>query len=993
MTPIGYQIQPVIKTFTPNEMNSVSYICQSLNANFISNSYTIIKIMNKYKLIVLICFVASLVGCNRTPYQKTTDGILISLKQSSPEDVRTLRLKVVTDDIIRVTASPSKELSDVPSLIATFADIQNDSWDATEHGDTVILKTLTMKALISLKTGEITFTDLKGNIILQEQRGGGKTFKPIEVDGHAGYTFRQVFESPSDEAFYGLGQHQSNEFNYKGKNEVLYQYNTKVSVPFIVSNKNYGILWDNYSLTRFGDPREYANLDQFKLFDKNGKEGGLTATYMVNKDPKNVFVERTEKTIDYENLETVTNFPKNFPFNNAAITWNGEIQPTESGLFHFILYYAGYTKVYLDDSLVVAERWRTAWNPNSYKFTANLQANTKHKLRIEWLPDGGVSYISLKALSPVTAEEQSKLSFWSEMGKQLDYYFIRGNNADQVISGYRTVTGKAQVMPKWAMGFWQSRERYKTQDELLSTLREFRRRQIPIDNIVQDWSYWKQDAWGSHEFDSTRFPNPEAMVKEVHDSAARIMISVWPKFYISTKNYKEFADKGWMYQQAVNDSVRDWIGKGYIGSFYDAYSQGARELFWKQMNEKLYSKHFDAWWMDASEPDINSNSSMAYRKKLMNPTAAGSSTEFFNAYGLMNAKGIYEGQRSTNNNDRVFLLTRSGFAGSQKYAAAIWSGDIGTRWEDMKAQITAGMNFSISGNPYWTMDDGGFCVEKRYERAKEGSEDLNEWRELSVRWNQFGAFVPLFRSHGQPPYRELWNIAPDTHPAYKTMLYYTKLRYRLMPYIYTLAGMSYFNDFTIMRPLMMDFESDTKVLNVDDQYMFGSEMMICPVTNYKARTREVYFPKSAGWYNLYNGTFTAGGEKQTVAAPYERMPIFVVAGSILPMGKQIQNTTQAQTDLTIYVYAGKNGSFSLYEDENLNYNYEKGAFSTIGFSYNDSTKTLSIGNRKGSFNGMIKERNFNIILVDSNHSIGIDGTSNNIKTIKYTGKNTNIKLN
>jgi alpha-D-xyloside xylohydrolase len=894
-------------------------------------------------------------------------------------------LQVINNDIIHVTASPSKKLSETPSLIATYLATGDETWKVTEVKNNIILQTTTMKAIVSLKTGEIKFTDLKGKTILNEQKGGGKTFTPIQADGHSGYTFRQVFESPADEAFYGLGQHQSDEFNYKGKNEVLYQYNTKVSVPFIVSNKNYGILWDNYSLTRFGDPRPYANLDQFNLFDKNGKEGGLTATYMVNKDPKNVFVERTENTIDYENIESILNFPKDFPFDNASITWQGEIQPKESGLFHFILYYAGYTKVYLDDSLVVAERWRTAWNPNSYKFTANLKADSKHKLRIEWMPDGGISYISLKALSPVPDKEQNNLSFWSEMGKQLDYYFIRGDNPDQVVSGYRFVTGKAQVMPKWAMGFWQSRERYKTQDELLSTLREFRRRQIPIDNIVQDWSYWKQDAWGSHEFDAARYPDPEAMVKEVHDSCARIMISVWPKFYTTTKNYKEFDAKGWMYKQAVKDSVRDWIGKGYIGSFYDAYSKGARELFWKQLNEKLYSMHFDAWWMDASEPDIESNSSMAYRKKLMNPTASGSSTEFFNAYGLMNAKGIYEGQRSTNNNDRVFLLTRSGFAGSQKYGAAIWSGDIGTRWEDMKAQISAGLNYAISGNPYWTMDDGGFCVEKRYEKAAEGSEDQKEWRELNVRWNQFGAFVPLFRSHGQPPYRELWNIAPDTHPAYKSMLYYTQLRYRLMPYIYTMAGMCHFNDFTIMRPLMMDYESDTKVLNISNQYMFGRSLMICPVTTYKARTREVYFPKNEGWYNLYNGTFTAGGEKQTVDAPYNRMPIYVPAGSILPVGQLIQNTTKPQTDLTVFVYAGKNGTFTLYEDENVNYNYEKGIFSTIKFSFNNKNKTISIGERKGNFAGIVKERNFHFILVQPKNPVGIDTRLQELNTIHYTG--------
>lgn len=948
--------------------------------------------MNRYKLIVLFFFVASLVSCSAIPYVRTADGILIYLKQSSPEKVQTIRLQVVTDDIIRVSASPSKELPKDQSLITAYTTTKQDGWKINQQGDDLILQTATTKAFVSLKTGEIRFTDLNDNIILKEQQGGGKTFKPIEVDGHSGYTFRQIFESPSDEAFYGLGQHQSDEFNYKGKNEVLYQYNTKVSVPFIVSNKNYGILWDNYSLTRFGDPRPYSNLNQFKLFDKNGKEGGLTATYMINKDPKNVFVERLENKIDYENLETVTNFPKDFPFNNAAITWEGEIQPNKSGLFHFILYYAGYTKVFIDDKIVVAERWRTAWNPNSYKFTENFKSGQKHKLRIEWMPDGGVSYISLKALSPVPAEEQAKLSFWSEMGKQLDYYFIRGNNPDQVISGYRTVTGKAQVMPKWAMGFWQSRERYKTQDELLATLREFRHRQIPIDNIVQDWSYWKQDAWGSHEFDSVRFPNPDAMVKEVHDSSAHIMISVWPKFYINTQHYKEFADKGWMYPQAVKDSIRDWIGQGYIGSFYDAFSQGARELFWKQMNEKLYSKHFDAWWMDAAEPDIESNSSIEYRKKLMNPTAAGSSTEFFNAYGLMNAKGIYEGQRATNPNARVFLLTRSGFAGSQKYAAAIWSGDIGTRWEDMKAQISAGLNFSISGNPYWTMDDGGFCVEKRYEKATEGSEDLDEWRELNVRWNQFGAFVPLFRSHGQPPYRELWNIAPQTHPAYKSMLYYTQLRYRLMPYIYTLAGMSHFNDFTIMRALMMNFESDKNVLNIGDQYMFGKELMICPVYKYKARKREVYFPENAGWYNLYDGKYIAGGNRQNVDAPYNRMPIYVSAGSILPVGQLIQNTTQPQTDLTIYVYAGKNGSFKLYEDENVNYNYEKGKYSTIDFEYDNQNKTLKIGDRKGSFNGMVKERNLNIVYITPTNQMGIDSAVKNQKEIHYSGESILVKM-
>ena len=950
------------------------------------------KIIKIDKKILLLSVVALFVSCNAVAFQKKTDGVVISLKKNSPDLARSIRLQVITDNIIRVTATPEDKVTDQKSLITSYTQTQTKGWNIQQSGNNVILKTSRLRAVVSLVSGEVSFTDINGNIILQEQPGGGKTFAPIEVDGSKGYSFRQVFESPADEAFYGLGQHQSDEFNWKGRNEELFQYNTKVSVPFVVSNKNYGILWDNYSITRFGDPRPYANLDQFKLFDKYGKEGGLTAIYMLNNDPKNVFIERQEANVDYENLQTIKNFPKDFPFNNAAITWEGELQPKESGLFRFNLYYAGYTKVYLDDSLIVKERWRTAWNPNSFKFSAQLDKNKRHKIRIEWQPDGGVSYIGLKALSPVPDEEQSKLSLWSEMGKQMDYYFICGNNADEVISGYRLVTGKAPIMPKWAMGFWQSRERYKSQDEILDALKEFRRRQIPIDNIVLDWNYWPEDAWGSHEFDKNRFPDPKGMVDAIHALDARIMISVWPKFYATTEHFKEFKDKGWMYMQAVKDSIKDWVGPGYVGSFYDAYSPEARQLFWKQMKEHLYTLGIDAWWMDASEPNVRDCTDMDYRKALCGPTALGSSTEFFNAYALMNAEAIYNGQREEDNNKRVFLLTRSGFAGLQRYSTATWSGDIATRWEDMKAQIPAGINFSMSGIPYWTMDNGGFCVEKRYEQAPEGSSDREEWRELNVRWHQFGAFVPLFRTHGQFPYRELWNIAPETHPAYKTMLYYTQLRYRLMPYIYSMAGKCYFDDYTMMRGLVMDFPKDKNVLNIGDQYMFGSGLMVCPVYEYKARTREVYFPEGAGWYQLNDGKFIAGGQKQTVASPYDRMTVYVAAGSILPIGELIQNTTEAQNDLTIYVYAGKDGAFTLYEDENVNYNYEKGAFSTIEFKYNDKTKTLDIAKRKGEFNGMIKDRNFQIVLIQPDNSTGIDGNHSGAKPVHYAGEKMSVQL-
>ncbi|MDR3219193.1 MAG: DUF5110 domain-containing protein [Dysgonamonadaceae bacterium] len=935
--------------------------------------------MKKYITGTVLLLSIIFFACNSSSYEKTIDGIVVHLKQTSPLTSKHVRLQVITDDIIRVTATPDTRFPSKKSLITVFNETQTSGWNVTEEDSCVVLQTARLKATISLATGAISFSDSEGKLLLAENSGGGKSFEAIEAEGKKAYSLRQLFESPDEEAFYGLGQHQSDAFNYKGENESLYQYNTKVSIPFIVSTQNYGILWDNYSLTKFGDPRDYTQLDLFRLYDKNGNPGGLSATYMDVANPNTIFSERIEQTIDYENLETIKNFPQDFPFYNTKIVWEGAIEPEKSGLYHFNLYYAGYTKVYIDDELVVPERWRTAWNPNTYKFAVDLESGKKHTLKIEWKPDGGVSYIGLKALSPQPEAEQNQLSFWSEMGDQIDYYFIHGESMDEVIKGYRVITGKSPVMPKWAMGFWQSRERYKTQDELLSALNEYRSRNIPIDNIVQDWSYWPEDAWGSHDFDTERFPDPKGMVDSVHALNARIMISVWPKFYHTTENYKAFDEKGWMYNRAVKDSIRDWIGKGYIGGFYDAYSEGARKLFWRQMSENLYSKGIDAWWMDASEPDILSNASMQYRKALTTPTVLGSSTEYFNTYALVNAQAIYEGQRTENPNERVFLLTRSGFAGLQRYSTATWSGDIGTRWEDMKAQISAGLNFALSGIPYWTMDIGGFCVEKRYEHAAEGSEDRAEWRELNTRWFQFGAFCPLFRSHGQYPYREIYNLSPANHPAYKSMVYYTNLRYRLMPYIYALAGMTYFKDYTIMRALVMDFGYDSRTHNIGDQYMFGPNIMVNPVYAYKATSRKVYFPEETAWFDFETGAYITGGQTLEIAAPYERIPLFVREGSILPMGKIIQSTKENQNDLILYVYEGKDGEFVLYEDEGTNYNYEKGEYTTIVITYNENAKTLTIGRRQGEYSGMPLTRKFEIRWTSK------ESRKNAVQTVEYNG--------
>ncbi|HUQ96441.1 MAG TPA: TIM-barrel domain-containing protein, partial [Chitinophagaceae bacterium] len=615
----------------------------------------------------------------------------------------------------------------------------------------------------------------------------------------------------------------------------------------------------------------------------------------------------------------------------------------------------------------------------------------KQTLKIEWLPDGGESYLSLKWLEPVAPEAQNTFSFSSEAGKGLDYYFIQGKNMDDVISGYRLLTGKATLMPRWAMGFWQSRERYKTQDEILTTVAEFRKRKIPLDNIVLDWSYWKEAAWGSQEFDEARFPAPDSMIKVLHDQyKTHLMISVWPKFYEGIAAYDTFNKKGWLYKRNIADRQRDWIGKGYVSTFYDAFNADARKGFWDLIHTKIYSKGIDAWWMDASEPDILSNVSPQKRKEQMTPTALGPAALYLNAYPLQNAKGIYEGQRSADSNKRVFLLTRSGFAGSQRYAAAIWSGDIGARWQDMKAQIPAGLNFSMSGLPWWTMDIGGFVVENRFEQPDETA--LEEWREQNTRWYQFGAFVPLFRVHGQFPYREIYNIAPEDHPAYQSMLYYNKLRYRLLPYIYSVAGASYHDNYTIMRGLVMDFPTDTAVLNIGDQYLFGPSLLVNPVYTYKQRNRELYLPNGTGWYDLYTGTYNNGGQRVTADAPYERMPLFVREGAIIPFGPELQYTTEKPADtIMLYVYTGKDGTFNLYEDEGTNYNYEKGLFATIPIRYNEKTKTLTIENRNGNFPGMIQHRVFKISWVTKEAPVALSFERRPDATVFYSGKKVTVR--
>ena len=918
-------------------------------------------------------------ACSQKPtFEKFESGIIIR-PTNATGNVRAIKIEVVNDDIIHVVATAEDTFSTSQSLMVVPYQA-NTQWRFADNKTTASVSTAHVTAEVSLTTGEVIFKDATGNVILREQQDGGKVLTATQVDNQNAYAITQTFESPADEAFYGLGGHQNGQMNYKGEDVELVQHNIVDVVPFVYSSKNYGILWDNYSISYFGDARSYQPLSTLQLFDKSGKSGGLTADYYVD----NSIVKSTiESEINYEFLETpqVDNFPKDVA-QRGKVVWEGSFTSDVEGEHKFLVYASGYFKVWIDGKLLM-DKWRQNWNPWTNKFKVNIAKNEKHSIKIEWISEGG--FMAVKHLDPLSNEQQQKLTLTSEIADEINYYFIKGEDADGVISGYRALTGKAPIVPSWAMGFWQSRERYKNENEIVGVVEEYRKRQIPLDNIVLDWQYWEDPQWGSHEFDLKRFPDPKGMIATLHNKLhVNLMISVWPKFNKGTRNYEEMNKNGFLFTNNIQKQRKDWVGIGYESTFYDPFNAKAGSMFWNQIDQKLNRIGVDAWWLDATEPDMHSNISIDERKVNMSPTALGPGAKYFNAYSLMNSKSVYEGSRRANPNKRVFILTRSAYAGQQRYAAATWSGDIVSRWSDMQDQIATGVNFALSGIPYWTMDIGGFAVESRYYDAK--GETLDEWRELNLRWFQFGAFAPLFRSHGQYPYREIYNIAPQGHEVYNSLVYYDKLRYKLMPYIYSLAGKTYVDDYTIMRGLVMDFNNDEKVRNIGDQYMFGPSLLVNPVYAFKARTRNVYLPDGNGWFDFYDGTFYKGGQTITANAPLDKIPVFVRAGSIIPTGPDLQYTGEKPADkITLYIYSGKDADFELYEDEGVNYNYERGHYTIIPLHYDDATKTLTIGERQGSFNNMLTSRKFEIVWVKVDKPAGM-GNSRPSQVVDYNGK-------
>ncbi|MDH7453814.1 glycoside hydrolase family 31 protein [Luteimonas composti] len=918
------------------------------------------RLSNSMRLLALPLAV-SLAGCaaQASHWERAGDDVIV---RPTAGGAAAVRLQVVSDGIIRVTADPAARFERSQSLMRVDAPAPAPAFEVTEGQGKLRVTARGISAEVGLADGRVAFFDVDGKPLLAEV-AGGRSFEPVEFDGRPYASIRQRFESSADEGLYGTGLHQQGWMDLKGRDVELLQHNIDNGIPYLVSSRGYGILWDNNSITRYGDPRGLRQIGEVvALYDKDGVEGALTATYSIDGEVKLV---RREEKIDYQFIAGLEDFPeegKNLaPGGRSEVVWEGRIAARSDGRHTFSLFNSEYAKLYVDGKLVI-DRWRQNWNPWHHEFALELKAGEPHDIRIEW-DRIEPAYLALQGRDPLPPAEAQDLSIWSEAAQVIDYYAVAGSDIAGAIAGYRQLTGKAVLLPKWSYGFWQSRERYKTQAELTAVLDEYRRRKLPIDAIVLDWSYWPEDAWGSHDFDPGTFPDPEGMVQHVHDRNAQIMISVWPKFYPTTAHYRELDAAGAMFTRNVEVGERDWIGEGYLNSFYDAHSAKGREIFWRQMHDKLDTKGFDAWWLDASEPDLHSNLDTGERKARTMPNALGSSVEYFNSYPLVHSEGVYQGSRKANPDKRVFILSRAYFAGQQRAGAAFWSGDIVPRWDDYREQISGLVNASMAGAPNVSFDIGGFSPERRYETKDPAH--LPEWRELSLRWFQHGAFVPVFRLHGQFPYREIWEIAPEGTPHYDSFVHYLKLRYTLLPYIYTLAGDTWHRDGTILRALAMDFPSDAKARDIADQYLFGPAFLVAPVTQFRATSREVYLPAGASWIDFETGQRHEGGQTVTAAAPLQRMPLFVRAGSIVPRTVVQQYVDeQPGAPLTIEVYTGADGSFSLYEDNGRSYGYERGESARIPLAWDEQRGELSIGAREGAYPGMAASREIRVRFVD-----------------------------
>lgn len=643
-----------------------------------------------------------------------------------------------------------------------------------------------------------------------------------------------------------------------------------------------------------------------------------------------------------------------------------------------------------------------------YDLRHHVQYLYQHNMRIPmpmfYSSNGYGLFADCTSLMTFNDDENGSYLFFDTL-EQMDYYVIAGPSPDEVIDGFRFLTGRAAMLPKWAYGYVQSKEQYYTAKELTGVIARYRELQVPIDCVVQDWNTWEPGNWGEKILDKERYGDMEECARKIHEMHAHTMVSVWPNMNSGGKNHTEFMEAGLM----LNDYAT-----------YDAFSEEGRRMYWKQAKEGLFDKGFDSWWCDSTEPFSGPDwGGEEKREPWERYSLVGEEhkkyldAERANIYALMHAKGIYENQRKDCEEKRVLNLTRSGYASGQKYGALLWSGDITATWETMRKQITEGLNMGLSGYPYWTLDIGGFFVVRENWQGRgcgcnndptpkwfwrgdyeEGIKDLG-YRELYVRWLELGTFLPMFRSHGTDTPREIWNFGEKGTPFYDAIEKFIRLRYLLMPYIYSQAGAVRLENATIMRSLFFDFGTDERTWEIRDEFLFGKQLLVCPVTEpmyYLAggeeikgvkKSRTCYLPAGAAWIDFWSGEYFEGGQSIERETPLDRIPLFVRAGAVLPMKEGMQYVQdKEEAPVILRIFPGADGSFTLYEDSGEGYGYEEGQYQTILLQWRDKEKVLTIQERKGSYEGSPGEREF-VIRKDGQEDL----------TVRYRGEKTEIKVN
>ncbi|WP_342648183.1 TIM-barrel domain-containing protein [Mucilaginibacter sp. CSA2-8R] len=797
--------------------------------------------------------------------------------------------------------------------------IQIPKFKVVATPSTIKLSTRSLLVTFSKLTGAISFADASGKIFLQEKLGSRK-LTPGSTQGEKCFTAEQSFTSAPDETLLGLGQFQDGGFNLLNLSRKLTQVNTQIAIPFIYSSKNYGILWHQYGLTYYNPSDSVVTLAK-----KDTVAGGKA-------DAEVTTTAGTKKVSQQQAL------------------YRGTLNIYRAGMYSFLLDLGDMDNRHLliiDGKPVIDQS--NLWLPPAVGKLAHLEAGThtiqvvckaSNKPKLTWKP------------------ADNSTTFRSPNARELDYLVFKGANADEVISNYRNLSGQVPMLPLWAYGFWQCRERYTSGNHLVETVKEFRKRNLPVDVIVQDWQYWGKYGWGVPKFDETNYPDPQKFIGELHQLNARLSVSVW-----------ENLDKR-------SDVAKPYIAQNlYIANspWIDIFNPATQKVHWNALNQNLFANGVDSWWMDATEPE---NDALAGKQTYLGPG------DFYRlVYPLFVSKAVYDGQRQTNPKKRVAILTRSAFAGQQRYGTINWSGDIGWNWDTFKRQIVAGLNYNMTGMPYWTTDIGGFFRPGRSQYTDP------QYHDLLIRWFQWGAFNPIFRTHGYQSETEPWKYGDRVEEQMRTIL---NQRYQLMPYIYSTAWQVSKNGYTMMRPLLMDFSADHDAIIQPYEYMFGPSMLIAPVIEPGIKQQAVYLPKSAGWYNWYNEEKYVGGRSVKADAD-GKIPVFIKAGAIIPVGPTMQYTGQKRADtLELRIYSGASGSFTLYEDEGDNYNYEKGLYNTTRFSWNESNRLLTIEPLISKhYPGRLTKRTFSVRVIDGKQA---GTTSAKSANITYSGIKRVVKI-